>query len=86
MSGIGFELLKTDGMARRGRVATAHGSFETPAFMPVGTAATVKGLTPEWVRWPPPAPRCVLGNTYHLMLRPSARSVSTQAGRTAPLS
>ena len=44
-----FELIARDGAARRGRVTTAHGSFETPAFMPVGTAGTVKGLMPEQV-------------------------------------
>ena len=52
---FGFELLATDGAARRGRLHTAHGTVETPAFMPVGTAATVKAMTPEVLR--PPAPR-----------------------------
>ena len=46
---FGFELLAKDGAARCGRVTTAHGTFETPAFMTVGTAGTVKGLTPEQV-------------------------------------
>jgi queuine tRNA-ribosyltransferase len=78
MSGTGFELLKTDGMARRGRVATAHGSFETPAFMPVGTAATVKAMTPEWVS--ETGAECILGNTYHLMLRPGAERIAKLGG------
>ena len=46
---IGFELLATNGAARRGRIALAHGTVETPAFMPVGTAATVKAMRPESV-------------------------------------
>ena len=50
-----FDLIKTDGTARRGRVHTAHGDFETPAFMAVGTAATVKALT--MTRWQAPEPR-----------------------------
>ncbi|MFM8989104.1 MAG: tRNA guanosine(34) transglycosylase Tgt, partial [Alphaproteobacteria bacterium] len=45
MTAFGFDLLATDGAARRGRVSTAHGTIETPAFRPVGTAATVKGMT-----------------------------------------
>ena len=49
MTGIGFDLLATDGRARRGRVTTAHGTIETPAFMPVGTAATVKAMTTDAV-------------------------------------
>ena len=47
---IAFEILASDGAARRGRLATAHGTIDTPAFMPVGTAATVKAMTPEEVR------------------------------------
>ena len=50
MSGFGFKLLATDGGARRGRIATAHGTIETPTFMPVGTAATVKAMTPDAVK------------------------------------
>ena len=49
MTTFAFALLATDGAARRGRVATAHGTIETPAFMPVGTAATVKAMLPESV-------------------------------------
>jgi len=64
-----FELIKTDsGGRRRGRITTPHGTMETPAFMPVGTKATVKTMTPEELV------ECgvetILGNTYHLMLRP----------------
>lgn len=78
MTGTGFALLATDGPARRGRVSTAHGSFETPAFMPVGTAATVKAMTPEWVA--ETGAQCILGNTYHLMLRPSAERIARLGG------
>ncbi|MEJ2027423.1 MAG: tRNA-guanine transglycosylase, partial [Limibacillus sp.] len=69
MSGLGFEILGRDGAARRGRLTTAHGTAETPAFMAVGTAATVKGLTSDQVR--ATGTQIVLGNTYHLMLRPT---------------
>jgi len=75
---FGFELLATDGAARRGRIATAHGSVETPAFMPVGTAATVKGMTPDAVR--ATGAEIVLGNTYHLMLRPGAERIERLGG------
>jgi queuine tRNA-ribosyltransferase len=78
MTGTGFELLKTDGQARRGRVSTAHGAFETPAFMPVGTAATVKAMTPEWVA--ETGAECILANTYHLMLRPGAERIARLGG------
>ncbi|WP_374445369.1 tRNA guanosine(34) transglycosylase Tgt [Stella sp.] len=75
---LGFELLATDGGARRGRLATAHGTVETPAFMPVGTAATVKAMTADAVR--ATGAEIVLGNTYHLMLRPGAERVARQGG------
>ncbi len=78
MSKFGFNLLARDGRARRGRVSTAHGSFETPAFMPVGTAATVKAMTPDWVR--ETGAECILGNTYHLMLRPTAERIAALGG------
>jgi len=78
MTGTGFTLIATDGTARRGRVATAHGTFETPAFMPVGTAATVKAMTPEWVA--ETGAECILGNTYHLMLRPGAERIARLGG------
>ena len=75
---FGFELLARDGAARRGRVATAHGSFDTPAFMPVGTAGTVKGLLPEQVA--ASGAQILLANTYHLMLRPGAERVARLGG------
>src|SRR5262245_61216216 len=65
---LSFELLATDGAARRGRLHTSHGPVDTPIFMPVGTQATVKGLTPEQLE--ASGARILLGNTYHLALRP----------------
>src|SRR3954469_11054450 len=78
MSGIGFEVLARDGAARLGRLTTAHGSIETPVFMPVGTAATVKAMTPDAVALT--GPRLVLGNTYHLMLRAGAERIASLGG------
>ncbi|MEX1108612.1 MAG: tRNA guanosine(34) transglycosylase Tgt, partial [Dongiaceae bacterium] len=78
MSPFGFTLERSDGAARRGRVETAHGSFETPAFMPIGTAATVKAMTPDAVR--STGAEIVLGNTYHLMLRPGAGRIERLGG------
>ncbi len=68
MSPLRFELLATDGAARRGRLTTAHGVVDTPAFMPVGTRATVKSLSPDDVR--AAGAQIVLGNTFHLLVRP----------------
>ncbi len=68
MSGFAFELLATDGVARRGRLTTPHGVVDTPAFMPVGTQGAVKSLSPDDVRQA--GAQIVLGNTYHLLLRP----------------
>jgi queuine tRNA-ribosyltransferase len=73
-----FTLKKTDGMARRGEVVTPHGALQTPAFMPVGTQATVKGLYPEAVR--ATGAEILLGNTYHLMLRPGAERIAALGG------
>jgi len=73
-----FTLLKSDGAARRGEIATPHGRVQTPAFMPVGTQATVKGLTPDIVRGT--GAEIVLGNTYHLMLRPGAERIAALGG------
>lgn len=73
-----FELMGTDGAARRGRVHTAHGAINTPAFMPVGTAATVKAMMPESVA--ATGAEILLGNTYHLMLRPGADRVEKLGG------
>ena len=73
-----FRLRATDGAARCGEVATPHGIVRTPAFMPVGTQATVKGLAPEAVR--ATGADIVLGNTYHLMLRPGAERIAALGG------
>ncbi len=73
-----FELLHTDGRARRGRLHTVHGDIETPVFMPVGTQATVKGLTPEQLE--AAGVQVVLGNTYHLALRPGDDLIAELGG------
>lgn len=73
-----FHFLKTDGAARRGEVATPHGRVQTPAFMPVGTQATVKAVTPDELA--KTGAEIVLGNTYHLMLRPGAERVAALGG------
>ena len=75
---IGFEVLACDGTARRGRLVTAHGAVDTPVFMPVGTAGTVKAMTAEGVA--ATGARIVLGNTYHLMLRPGAERIAALGG------
>jgi len=75
---FGLELLAGDGAARRGRLRTAHGTVETPAFMPVGTAGTVKAMTADAVR--ETGAEMILGNTYHLMLRPGAERVAQLGG------
>ena len=75
---LSFDLLATDGGARRGRLATAHGTVETPTFMPVGTAGTVKAMMPQSVA--ATGAQVVLGNTYHLMLRPGAERVAALGG------
>ena len=68
-----FELLKTDGKARRGRLDFERGSVQTPAFMPVGTYGTVKAMTPQAVR--ETGAEILLGNTFHLMLRPGTEVI-----------
>ena len=73
-----FELLATDGAARRGRLTTAHAVVETPVFMPVGTQATVKALTPADLE--ASGAQIVLGNTYHLLLRPGPDVVRDLGG------
>ena len=78
MTSAGFQLLATDGAARRGRLSTAHGDVETPAFMPVGTQGTVKSLTPADLR--AVGAQIVLGNTYHLFLRPGPEIVAALGG------
>ncbi len=78
MTDFSFTLTHTDGMARRGRIDTARGAVETPAFMPVGTVGTVKAMYPEQVR--ETGADILLGNTYHLMLRPGAERVAALGG------
>jgi queuine tRNA-ribosyltransferase len=73
-----FELLSTDGAARLGRLTLAHGVIETPAFMPVGTYGTVKAMTPEELEGL--GAQIVLGNTFHLMLRPGSDIVDAHGG------
>jgi len=73
-----FGILATDGAARRGRLVTAHGSIDTPAFMPVGTYGTVKAMTPEELLGL--GAQIVLGNTFHLMLRPGAAVIALHGG------
>ena len=76
--GFSFKLLKTDGAARQGVIATGRGDIRTPAFMPVGTAGTVKGLYPEQVK--ETGADIILGNVYHLMLRPGPEEVAKLGG------
>ncbi len=78
MSNFSFNLLATDNKARCGEILTARGIIRTPAFMPVGTAATVKALYPEQVR--ELGADIILGNTYHLMLRPGAERINRLGG------
>ncbi|MDX1821096.1 MAG: tRNA guanosine(34) transglycosylase Tgt [Paracoccaceae bacterium] len=73
-----FDLKATDGKARLGAISTPRGVIRTPAFMPVGTAATVKGMMPESVA--ATGADILLGNTYHLMLRPSAERIDRLGG------
>ena len=75
---FGFTLIAQDGTARRGEIATSRGKIQTPAFMPVGTAATVKAMHPHEVR--ALGADIVLGNVYHLMLRPGAERVAALGG------
>lgn len=77
-NGIKFEVSATDGRARRGVVKTRRGDIDTPAFMPVGTAATVKAMQPEQVA--NTGAQIILGNTYHLMLRPTAERIHKLGG------
>ncbi len=75
---IRFELLQTDGAARLGRLHTPHGTVQTPVFMAVGTQATVKGLTPQMLH--DAGAQVVLGNTYHLALRPGDELIAALGG------
>ncbi|MEL6802090.1 MAG: tRNA guanosine(34) transglycosylase Tgt, partial [Pseudomonadota bacterium] len=76
--GVSFALRATDGAARTGVIQTPRGQIRTPAFMPVGTAATVKAMLPESVR--ETGADILLGNTYHLMLRPTAERIDRLGG------
>ncbi len=78
MSRFSFEVLARDGKARAGRVTTARGNVRTPAFMPVGTAGSVKAMTPDEVERA--GADIVLGNTYHLFLRPGHEVVERLGG------
>jgi queuine tRNA-ribosyltransferase len=78
MTAFAHIILATDGAARTGVLRTAHGDITTPAFMPVGTAGTVKAMTADAVR--STGADIVLGNTYHLMLRPGAERVASLGG------
>ena len=75
---VSFSTLARDGEARTGLLETAHGTVRTPAFMPVGTAGTVKGMMPEAVA--DAGAEMILGNTYHLMLRPGEETVERLGG------
>jgi len=73
-----FQIAATDGRARTGTIRTPRGEIRTPAFMPVGTAGTVKAMLPESVR--ATGADILLGNTYHLMLRPTAERIARLGG------
>jgi queuine tRNA-ribosyltransferase len=75
---LAFEVMQQDGRARLGRMRTSHGTVETPLFMPVGTQATVKGLTPSQLR--EAGAQLILGNTYHLALRPGDGLIAEHGG------
>jgi queuine tRNA-ribosyltransferase len=74
-----FDVLKTHGKARRGRITTAHGTIETPVFMPVGTVGTVKAMRPDVLKNELGA-QIILGNTFHLYLRPGHKQVEGLGG------
>ena len=78
MSSLQFNLLATDGAARRGRIALPRGTIETPAFMPVGTYGSVKAMTPQSLR--DIGAEIILGNTFHLWLRPGLDVVGEFGG------
>jgi queuine tRNA-ribosyltransferase len=78
MSRLSFELLKTDGTPRRGRLTFPRGTVETPAFMPVGTYGSVKGILPEHIK--ELGAEIILGNTFHLYLRPGLEVIERHQG------
>lgn len=73
-----FELIAGDGLARRGRLSTRRGDIQTPVFMPIGTVATVKAMTPEELE--EIGAQIILGNTFHLMLRPGTDIIRAHGG------
>lgn len=77
-NGLKFELLTTDGHARRGRVTLNHGVVETPIFMPVGTYGTVKAIQPRELH--EIKAQIILGNTFHLWLRPGLDTIAAHGG------
>ena len=77
-TGFGFTISAKDGAARTGVISTPRGEIRTPAFMPVGTAATVKAMLPDSVA--ATGADILLGNTYHLMLRPTAERIAALGG------
>jgi queuine tRNA-ribosyltransferase len=78
MSELEFQIIASDGAARRGRLTFARGSVETPVFMPVGTYATVKAMTPEELE--DCGAELIVANTFHLMLRPGADRIAAHGG------
>src|SRR5215831_7097839 len=80
VSGLSFEVLAREGEARAGRLTTRRGVIETPVFMPVGTAGTVKGARFEALEAPDLDARIILGNTYHLWLRPGIETIKACGG------
>lgn len=78
MPNFEYKLIKKSGKARLGKITTAHGEVDTPVFMPVGTAATVKGMRPEEVAGT--GAQIILGNTYHLFLRPGHELIEELGG------
>src|SRR3981189_3241120 len=79
-SPIAFQILAQEGEARAGVIKTRRGDIETPVFMPVGTAGTVKGIRFEELESPELDARIILGNTYHLWLRPGIETVRACGG------
>lgn len=78
MSGLNFQLIKTDGKARRGTITLNHGKVQTPVFMPVGTYGSVKSMLPHELK--DIGAQIVLGNTFHLWLRPGTHTMETHGG------
>lgn len=78
MSGLNFQLLQTDGKARRGTITLNHGKVQTPIFMPVGTYGSVKSMLPHELQ--EIGAQIVLGNTFHLWLRPGTNTMDTHGG------